>query len=134
MAENGFARVSAVDYSEASIVAMRNAQRSRVDALRRNPPDKPPPHPFEVDYRVMDVTAMTYPERSFDCVVDKATLDTMCQLDDEPDEAAPPVRRRRIRSRTRTRDACWRNRAECSSPGGDTCASRTASRRRGWVC
>ena len=75
---------------EASIVAMRNAQRSRVDALRRNPPDKPPPHPFEVDYRVMDVTAMTYPERSFDCVVDKATLDTMCQLDDEPDEAAPP--------------------------------------------
>lgn len=90
MAENGFARVSAVDYSEASIVAMRNAQRSRVDALRRNPPDKPPPHPFEVDYRVMDVTAMTYPERSFDCVVDKATLDTMCQLEDEPDEAAPP--------------------------------------------
>lgn len=90
MAENGFARVSAVDYSEASIVAMRNAQRSRVDALRRNPPDQPPPHPFEVDYRVMDVTAMTYPERSFDCVVDKATLDTMCQLDDEPDETAPP--------------------------------------------
>ena len=38
----------------------------------------------EVDYRVMDVTAMTYDDDSLDCVLDKATLDTMCQLDDDP--------------------------------------------------
>ena len=53
----------------------------------RNPPVRPPPHPFKVDYRIMDVTKMTYPDRSVDCVIDKATLDTMKQLDDDDDDA-----------------------------------------------
>ena len=34
----------------------------------------------------MDVTRMTFADEAFDCVLDKATLDTMCQLDDEDEE------------------------------------------------
>ena len=90
MAENGFARVAAVDYSEPSIALMRKAQQTRLAKLARSPPERPPPHPFEVDYRVMDVKNMTYPRETFDCVIDKATLDTMCQLDEDPCEAGPP--------------------------------------------
>lgn len=110
MAADGFARVAAVDYSEPCIAAMRRVQRARLDAAATadtaaaaadgaaadttaGPSAKPaapapasaPSKPAcEVDYRVMDVTAMAYPDDALDCVLDKATLDTMCQLDDDP--------------------------------------------------
>ena len=75
---------------------MRRAQENRLGARARAATrgdlepkslDAPtPPTPFEVDYRVMDVTRMTFADEAFDCVLDKATLDTMCQLDDEDEE------------------------------------------------
>ena len=99
MASDGFARVTAVDYSEPAVRLMRRTQQNRLAARARaeaaNARDarllKPPtaltaPTAFEVDYRVMDVTRMTFSDASFDCVLDKATLDTMCQLDDETTE------------------------------------------------
>ena len=74
---------------------MQKAQQNRMAQFERKkqrgefddvPLDAPPvPTNFEVDYRVMDVTQMTFPNASFDCVIDKATLDTMCQLDEESD-------------------------------------------------
>ena len=90
MAENGFARVAAVDLRAPSSARSARAQQTRLAKLARSPPERPPPHPFEVDYRVMDVKNMTYPRETFDCVIDKATLDTMCQLDEDPCEAGPP--------------------------------------------
>ncbi|ACO62602.1 predicted protein, partial [Micromonas commoda] len=69
LAVRGFSRVEAVDYSENAILRMREVQEQRL-----------------VDYRIMDVTKMTYPDRSVDCVIDKATLDTMKQLDDDDDD------------------------------------------------
>jgi SAM-dependent methyltransferase len=96
MASDGFSRVTAVDYSEPAVRLMRRAQQNRLGARARaatrgdSEPeslDAPtPPTPFEVDYRVMDVTRMTFADEAFDCVLDKATLDTMCQLDDDEDE------------------------------------------------
>ena len=96
MASDGFARVTAVDYSEPAVRLMRRAQQNRLGARARAATrgdlepeslDAPtPPTPFEVDYRVMDVTRMTFADEAFDCVLDKATLDTMCQLDDDEDE------------------------------------------------
>ena len=96
MASDGFSRVTAVDYSEPAVRLMRRAQQNRLGARARaatrgdSEPeslDAPtPPTPFEVDYRVMDVTRMTFADEAFDCVLDKATLDTMCQLDDETTE------------------------------------------------
>ena len=97
MASDGFSRVTAVDYSEPAVRLMRRAQQNRLGARARaatrgdSEPeslDAPtPPTPFEVDYRVMDVTRMTFADEAFDCVLDKATLDTMCQLDDDEEEA-----------------------------------------------
>ena len=96
MASDGFSRVTAVDYSEPAVRLMRRAQQNRLGARARAATrgdlepeslDAPtPPTPFEVDYRVMDVTRMTFADEAFDCVLDKATLDTMCQLDDDEDE------------------------------------------------
>jgi SAM-dependent methyltransferase len=96
MASDGFSRVTAVDYSEPAVRLMRRAQQNRLGARARaatrgdSEPeslDAPtPPTPFEVDYRVMDVTRMTFADEAFDCVLDKATLDTMCQLDDDEDD------------------------------------------------
>ena len=99
MASDGFARVTAVDYSEPAVRLMRRTQQNRLAARARaeaanardarllKPPTAPTaPTAFEVDYRVMDVTRMTFSDASFDCVLDKATLDTMCQLDDETTE------------------------------------------------
>ena len=96
MASDGFARVTAVDYSEPAVRLMRRAQQNRLGARARAAArgdlepislDAPtPPTPFEVDYRVMDVTRMTFADEAFDCVLDKATLDTMCQLDEDEDE------------------------------------------------
>jgi len=86
LAVRGFSRVEAVDYSENAILRMREVQEQRLVNYARNPPVRPPPHPFKVDYRIMDVTKMTYPDRSVDCVIDKATLDTMKQLDDDDDD------------------------------------------------
>jgi len=96
MASDGFSRVTAVDYSEPAVRLMRRAQQNRRGARARAAArgdlepeslDAPtPPTPFEVDYRVMDVTRMTFADEAFDCVLDKATLDTMCQLDDDEDE------------------------------------------------
>ena len=96
MASDGFSRVTAVDYSEPAVRLMRRAQQNRLAARARAATrgdlepeslDAPtPPTPFEVDYRVMDVTQMTFADEAFDCVLDKATLDTMCQLDDETTE------------------------------------------------
>ena len=96
MASDGFSRVTAVDYSEPAVRLMRRAQQNRLAARARaatrgdSEPeslDAPtPPTPFEVDYRVMDVTRMTFADEAFDCVLDKATLDTMCQLDDDEDD------------------------------------------------
>ena len=96
MASDGFSRVTAVDYSEPAIRLMRRAQQNRLGARARAATrgdlepkslDAPtPPTPFEVDYRVMDVTRMTFADEAFDCVLDKATLDTMCQLDEDEDE------------------------------------------------
>ena len=96
MASDGFARVTAVDYSEPAVRLMRRAQQNRLGARARAATrgdlepkslDAPtPPTPFEVDYRVMDVTRMTFADEAFDCVLDKATLDTMCQLDEDEDE------------------------------------------------
>ena len=95
MASDGFSRITAVDYSEPSITLMQKAQQNRMAQFERKkqrgefddvPLDAPPvPTNFEVDYRVMDVTQMTLTNASFDCVIDKATLDTMCQLDEESD-------------------------------------------------
>ena len=75
LAVRGFSRVEAVDYSENAILRMREEQERRLMNYARNPPVRPPPHPFKVDYRIMDVTKMTYPDRSVDCVIDKATLE-----------------------------------------------------------
>ena len=96
MASDGFSRVTAVDYSEPAVRLMRRAQQNRLGARARAATrgdlepeslDAPtPPTPFEVDYRVMDVTRMTFADEAFDCVLDKATLDTMCQLDEDEDE------------------------------------------------
>ena len=99
MASDGFARVTAVDYSEPAVRLMRRTQQNRLAARARaeaanardarllKPPTAPTaPTAFEVDYRVMDVTRMTFSDASFDCVLDKATLDTMCQLDDDEDD------------------------------------------------
>ena len=96
MASDGFSRVTAVDYSEPAVRLMRRAQQNRLAARARAATrgdlepeslDAPtPPTPFEVDYRVMDVTRMTFADEAFDCVLDKATLDTMCQLDEDEDE------------------------------------------------
>ena len=96
MASDGFSRVTAVDYSEPAVRLMRRAQQNRLGARARAATrgdlepeslDAPtPPTPFEVDYRVMDVTRMTFADEAFDCVLDKATLDTMCQLDDDEDD------------------------------------------------
>ena len=96
MASDGFSRVTAVDYSEPAVRLMRRAQQNRLGARARAAArgdlepislDAPtPPTPFEVDYRVMDVTRMTFADEAFDCVLDKATLDTMCQLDEDEDE------------------------------------------------
>jgi len=96
MASDGFSRVTAVDYSEPAVRLMRRAQQNRLAARARAATrgdlepeslDAPtPPTPFEVDYRVMDVTQMTFADEVFDCVLDKATLDTMCQLDEDEDE------------------------------------------------
>ena len=99
MASCGFSRITAVDYSEPSITLMRKAQQNRLASFERkkqrgefhdsqNLPPSAPPNPtnFEVSYRVMDVTQMTFSDASFDCVLDKATLDTMCQLDEEDGE------------------------------------------------
>ena len=99
MASDGFARVTAVDYSEPAVRLMRRTQQNRLAARARaeaanardarllKPPTAPTaPTAFEVDYRGMDVTRMTFSDASFDCVLDKATLDTMCQLDDETTE------------------------------------------------
>ena len=86
LAVRGFSRVEAVDYSENAILRMREEQERRLMNYARTPPVRPPPHPFKVDYRIMDVTKMTYPDRSVDCVIDKATLDTMKQLDDDDDD------------------------------------------------
>jgi len=96
MASDGFSRVTAVDYSEPAVRLMRRAQQNRLGARARAATrgdlepeslDAPtPPTPFEVDYRVMDVTRMTFADEAFDCVLDKATLDTMCQLDDDDEE------------------------------------------------
>ena len=96
MASDGFSRVTAVDYSEPAVRLMRRAQQNRLGARARAATrgdlepeslDAPTtPTPFEVDYRVMDVTRMTFADEAFDCVLDKATLDTMCQLDDDEDE------------------------------------------------
>jgi SAM-dependent methyltransferase len=79
---------------------MRKEQENRLRRFRRaekrgdfsnaenasSPSAPTPPTAFEVDYRVMDVTRMTFADSSFDCVLDKATLDTMCQLDDDEDD------------------------------------------------
>jgi SAM-dependent methyltransferase len=100
MSADGFSRVTAVDYSEPAIERMRKEQENRLRRFRRaekrgdfsnaenasSPSAPTPPTAFEVDYRVMDVTRMTFADNSFDCVLDKATLDTMCQLDDDDDE------------------------------------------------
>ena len=100
MSADGFSRVTAVDYSEPAIERMRKEQENRLRRFRRaekrgdfsnaenasSPSAPTPPTAFEVDYRVMDVTRMTFADSSFDCVLDKATLDTMCQLDDDDDE------------------------------------------------
>ena len=86
LAVRGFSRVEAVDYSENAILRMRETQETRLATHARHPPVRPPPHPLKADYRIMDVTKMTYPDRSVDCVLDKATLDTMKQLDDDDDE------------------------------------------------
>ena len=100
MSADGFSRVTAVDYSEPAIERMRKEQENRLRRFRRaekrgdfsnaenasSPSAPTPPTAFEVDYRVMDVTRMTFADSSFDCVLDKATLDTMCQLDDETTE------------------------------------------------
>ena len=97
MSADGFARVTAVDYSEPAIARMRREQENRLrffarakkrgDFSKHASLDAPTaPTAFEVDYRVMDVTRMTFADESFDCVLDKATLDTMCQLDDDEEE------------------------------------------------
>ena len=101
MSADGFSRVTAVDYSEPAVERMRKEQENRLRRFRRAekrgdfsnaenaenaPSAPPPPTAFEVDYRVMDVTRMTFADSSFDCVLDKATLDTMCQLDDDEEE------------------------------------------------
>ena len=86
LAVRGFSRVEAVDYSENAILRMRETQETRLATHARQPPVRPPPHPLKVDYRIMDVTKMTYPDRSVDCVLDKATLDTMKQLDDDDED------------------------------------------------
>ena len=47
-----------------------------------------------VRYDVVDVTAMdAYGDGAFDVVLDKATLDTMCQLDDDPETEGSRARR-----------------------------------------
>ena len=61
VARDGFARADAVDYSEPCIQAMRSVQRTRIEAAAGD--DAKPP-PCEVDYQVMDVTAMTYADDS----------------------------------------------------------------------
>ena len=113
MASDGFARVTAVDYSEPAIRLMRRAQENRLGARARAATrgdlepkslDAPtPPTPFEVDYRVMDVTRMTFADEAFDCVLDKATLDTMCQLDDEDEDEEEEEARENGKTRKQTK-------------------------------
>ena len=132
----GFSRVEAVDYSENAILRMREEQERRLMNYARNPPVRPPPHPFKVDYRIMDVTKMTYPDRSVDCVIDKATLDTMKQLDDDDDDDDlenfdPGATKRAPRATpNRTRRGCSAKRVASSNPAVTTSASRTANPRR----
>ena len=122
MASDGFSRVTAVDYSEPAVRLMRRAQQNRLGARARAATrgdlepeslDAPtPPTPFEVDYRVMDVTRMTFADEAFDCVLDKATLDTMCQLDEDEEEArdenddATKTRRKISRAARMLRESC----------------------------
>ena len=113
MASDGFSRVTAVDYSEPAVRLMRRAQQNRLGARARAATrgdlepeslDAPtPPTPFEVDYRVMDVTRMTFADEAFDCVLDKATLDTMCQLDDDEDDEEEEEARDENDDATKTR-------------------------------
>lgn len=100
MARDGFSRVAAVDYSESCISTMRRVQGARLreaEAAATGIEIGTPP-PCEVDYRVMDVTEMAYEADAVDCVLDKATLDTMCQLDDDPSAAGSSARRMLIES------------------------------------
>ena len=79
----------------------------------------------------MDVTKMTYPDRSVDCVIAKATLDTMKQLDDDDDDdlenfdpgATGPARDPESHAARMLREAC-----RVLKPVVTTSASRTATR------
>jgi hypothetical protein len=139
MASDGFSRVTAVDYSEPAVRLMRRAQQNRLGAraaraatrgdLEPSSLDAPtPPTPFEVDYRVMDVTRMTFADEAFDCVLDKATLDTMCQLDDDEDDDDEEEARRigdATKNKTKpslARRACCASRAARFGRAGRTCA------------
>jgi hypothetical protein len=82
----------------------------------------------------MDVTRMTFADSSFDCVLDKATLDTMCQLDDDDEEEEETKRASRAKggdddvaktkkkALLRARLACCASLAARFGRAGRTCA------------
>ncbi|KAK3242682.1 hypothetical protein CYMTET_47627 [Cymbomonas tetramitiformis] len=68
---DGYKLVDAIDYSEPCIKRMRNRQE-KLEGLEK----------VGVNYQVMDVTQMEYKDESIPSVLDKATIDTMFNNED----------------------------------------------------
>jgi SAM-dependent methyltransferase len=84
MASDGFARLTACDYSEVCI-ARWHAWQAETGK-------------HAVSYQTMDVLALPVAESSFDAIVDKATLDTLCQDDEDSDSSDDGNQGERVRA------------------------------------